>query len=120
MTAAVSSLILPLLLLAGVLWGIAAVAIYPLPRGRFRMTLIAAVAVLGSAACLAGGVLALVQSGSRTSLQLETLYPLGTVRLEADPLGGFFLALTGLVSGLLFLGRPGTLANLRGKVPIAA
>ncbi|MGH7919004.1 MAG: proton-conducting transporter membrane subunit, partial [Candidatus Dormibacteraceae bacterium] len=104
----------------GVLWGLAAIAIYPLPRGRFRMTLIAAVAVLGSAACLAGGVLALVQPGSRTSLQLGTLYPLGTLRLEADPLGGFFLALTGLVSGLLFLGRPGTLANLRGKVPIAA
>lgn len=109
----------PLLLLAGVLWALAAAVVHLLPRGHCRLTLIAALAVLGSAACTVGGVLALLQPGARTSLDLGVLYPLGTLRLEADRMSGFFLALTGAVSGLLFVGRPGTLANDRGKVAIA-
>lgn len=109
----------PLLLLAGVLWALAAAVIHLLPRGRFRLTSIAVLAALGSAACAAGGVLALLQPGARSSLDLGTLYPLGTLRLEVDRTSGFFLTLTGIVSGLLFLGRPGTLANDRGKVAIA-
>lgn len=108
-----------LLLVAGVLWALAAAVIHVFSRGRFRLTLIALLAVLGSAACTAGGVLALVEPGAGASVDLGMVYPLGALRLEADRMSGFFLTLTGVVSGLLFLGRPGTLANDRGKVAIA-
>ena len=114
-----SAAVFPLLLLAGVLWTLAAAVIHVFPRGPFRLTLIAALAVLGSAACATGGALVLLEPGARTSLDLGVVYPLGTLRLEADRMSGFFLTLTGVVGGLLFLGRPGTLAGDRGKVAIA-
>lgn len=108
-----------LLALAAVLWSLAAALVFPLPRGRLRMTLIAGVAALGSAACTGAGALALVTPGA-TTLTVGRLEPLGALQLGVDGLSGFFLVLTGMVSGLLFAGRPGTLANLRGKVPIVA
>jgi hydrogenase-4 component B len=108
-----------LLVAAGVLWSLAAALVFPLPRGRLRMTLIAGVAALGSSACAAAGVLALRTPGA-TVLTVGRLEPLGALQVGVDGLTGFFLLLTGVVSGLLFAGRPGTLANLRGRVPIVA
>ncbi|MDR0360100.1 MAG: hypothetical protein LBJ87_11660, partial [bacterium] len=110
---------LALLVAAGTLWCLAAALVFPLPRGRLRMTLIAGVAALGSAACAVAGGLALATPGA-TTFTVGSLPPLGPLQVGVDGLTGYFLLVTGAVSGLLFAGRPGTLANLRGKVPIVA
>lgn len=110
---------LALLVVAGTLWCLAAALVFPLPRGRLRMTLIAGVAALGSAACAVAGSLALATPGA-TTLTVGSVQPLGVLQVGEDGLTGYFLLVTGAVSALLFAGRPGTLANLRGKVPIVA
>lgn len=114
-----SDLVKVLLVAAPTLWTCAGVTVFLLPRTRFRIGLVAALGCLGSvsiavagAAVLGGAPIALVAS-------IGSWHGLGSASIRVDALSAFFLALTGVVSGLLFLGRTGTLSQSRARLPVA-
>lgn len=116
-----TSAILILLAAAAVAWACAPIPVAVVRHTGVRAALVAALGATGSAACAAAGILAIIaRQGDAVTLVLGTWQGLGDASLGIDALSGYFLALTGAVSALLFIARSGTLPVLRGPLTIAA
>lgn len=114
-----SLLVKVMLIVAPVLWVCMPLAVFSLPRSRFRIGLIAAFGTSGSVAAAIAGISMLTGSHEVITASIGSWQGLGTAGVRVDALSGFFLALTGVVSALLFVGRTGTLSQSRGRLPVA-
>ncbi|MHB8718433.1 MAG: proton-conducting transporter transmembrane domain-containing protein [Candidatus Dormibacteria bacterium] len=112
--------VLVLLVVAAAGWLLSPLLVVSLPRGAARLALVAGAGVIGSLACGAAGILALLEQPGVITATLGSWQGLGGADLRVDALSGFFLALTGTTSALLFIARAASLPHLRGRLHIAA
>lgn len=112
--------ILVLLLLAPLAWLLSPALVVALPRGPVRLVLVVVAGVLGSLACGVAGVLAMLQHPVVTTLSLGSWQGLGDAGVRIDAVSGYFLAITGGTSALLFIARAASLPHLRGRLHITA
>jgi hydrogenase-4 component B len=115
----VTTLIEAMLIAAPVAWVAAGLAVFMLPRSTARIRVVALFGTLGSSALAVTGITSLTQPHEVMTVVLGSWQGLGSANLRVDAFSGFFLALTGVTSSVLFIGRVGTLGRTRGRLPVA-